>query len=405
MKHILTLFSSKAKTIVVLSTLLLIALFFSNIQTANAQGPFTEAFRTTWVTTDGQIRIPTSGTGQTYNYNISWRNLTNANVGDGAAYNVTSSVFDFIINGLENGSTYEIAIAGVFPHFYMNNRNDQRGKLRTIEAWGSIVWASMGNAFYGCQNLTYNATDVPNLSYVSNMSYMFAYCMNFNGNIGNWDTGNITDMYATFLFCANFNQPIGNWNTANVTTMSGMFQEARVFNQSIGNWNTRNVTNMSAMFFEARAFNQPIGNWNTSAVTTMSGMFQYNQVFNQDIGNWNTSAVTYMGQMFRGARAFNQNLGNWNISNVGGMIFMLDDCGMNTANYDATLIGWAAQTVKPNVRLDARSRLYCNALAARTTLTSAPNNWNIYSDFLACPDIYVQGNGSNIVNGTRSYAL
>ena len=52
-----------------------------------------------------------------------------------------------------------------------------------------------------------------------------------------------------------------------------MFNKAEEFNQDIGNWNTENVTNMSTMFTEAMAFNQDIGNWNVSKVTTMYDMF------------------------------------------------------------------------------------------------------------------------------------
>jgi hypothetical protein len=60
-----------------------------------------------------------------------------------------------------------------------------------------------------------------------------------------------------------------------------------------------------------------------------------------------------MSLMFKRAFSFNQSLSSWNVSLVTSMEDMLDDAALSTANYAATLIGWANQTVKPNVVLGA----------------------------------------------------
>ena len=51
------------------------------------------------------------------------------------------------------------------------------------------------------------------------------------------------------------------------------FAEKTTFNGDIGNWNTAQVTNMRAMFVSASAFNQDIGSWNTEKVTDYGFMF------------------------------------------------------------------------------------------------------------------------------------
>ena len=235
----------------------------------------------------------------------------------------------------------------------------------------------MGSAFSGCSNLTIPAQDVPNLANVTDMSRMFLSATSFNQPIGNWDVSSVTNMSRMFERASSFDQPIGNWDVSSVTDMTVMFFRASAFNQDIGAWNVSNVTNMIAMFALDSAFNQDISAWNVENVTDMSLMFTGAIAFNQDIGLWNVSNVTIMVRMFGGATAFNQNLGRWNIEKVILLNSMLDDSGLSIANYDSTLIGWAAlPALQTNVTLGASNLQYCNAEAARDTLINT-FNWTI----------------------------
>jgi surface protein len=144
-----------------------------------------------------------------------------------------------------------------FPRIYFNFGEDAR-KLLTIDQWGTGKCTSMAHAFRGCYNLSGNASDRPDLSGVTDLSYMFAYAGSFNQDISGWDTSNVTNMYYMFYQANSFNQDIGGWDTSNVTDMGGMFSGATNFNQNIGNWNTANVTNMMGMLRQS-AFNQDIG--------------------------------------------------------------------------------------------------------------------------------------------------
>ena len=44
------------------------------------------------------------------------------------------------------------------------------------------------------------------------MANLFEGKTNFNDNIGNWDVSNVTDMNHMFAFCQNFNQDLNNWD-------------------------------------------------------------------------------------------------------------------------------------------------------------------------------------------------
>ncbi|WP_417370462.1 BspA family leucine-rich repeat surface protein [Gelidibacter japonicus] len=216
--------------------------------------------------------------------------------------------------------------------------------LTNVVQWGGVPWSTMANAFTSNRNLQISATDVPDLTRVTDMSGMFSSCPILNGpsNINDWDTSAVLTMREMFREASAFNQNIGNWNTSAITDMSFMFSQATSFNQDIGNWDTSSVTNMTSMFHNAAAFNQDIGNWDTSAVKNMDYMLAYTASFNQDIGNWDVSAVEFMSYMFLRAIKFNQYIGNWNTSSVLTMREMFS----NATSFNQDIGNWDTSEVR-----------------------------------------------------------
>ncbi|WP_282030859.1 BspA family leucine-rich repeat surface protein [Winogradskyella eximia] len=353
-------------------------------------------FITTWETpaTNQTITIPTDNiNGEIYNYNIDW--------GDG---NTTVGATGDASHTYLAAGTYQITITGLFPRIYFHGTNlSNQYNIKSIDQWGCNAWETMGYAFSGCRFLVINATDVPNLSNVTDTSYMFYQAKDLGGGTGNWnwDTSTITDMSLMFSGANTFNKDIGGWDTSNVMDMHNMFQQAWNFNQNINSWNTAMVTDMGAMFSEASDFNQPLNNWDTSSVTNFGSMFDRALVFNQDIGNWNTTLAINFSNMFGGAIVFNQDIGAWNTSNATHMTDMFysavefdQDIGnwnvenvlyangmfnlatLSIANYDSLLIGWNAQNLQPDVWFHGGFSQYCAGEAARTNMITS-DNWYI----------------------------
>ena len=327
----------------VISTAVLL-LIHINSATAQTQAlPFITTWQTATRENPTARHIVFPGWGR--NYSIFWTGRVGGRTVYGQLIGNGHTRIDFPAPG-----TYQVRVGpgnGTFYRFGIIE--SERTKLLSVDQWGSIVWSSMSAAFQKCYNMNVVAADIPNLSQVIDMNYMFNSCLALTGNasfnnwntgnvrmmkglfdgaqkfnqpISNWNTGNVTDMSRMFYYAYNFNQPIGNWNTSKVINMSNMFAYTGAFNQPIGNWNTSNVTNMSYMFEAAKDFNQPIGNWHTANVLDIRNMFCYTKAFNQPIGNWNTSKVRDMGSLFYFASAFNQPLANWDTGNVTNMTAM-----------------------------------------------------------------------------------
>lgn len=353
-----------------------IAIYVNNIN----EELMSEHFVTTWNVDDKVLTIQAFS--YKYFYNVDWNN-------DGIfdEFNISGPVsHNYATAGVKT-----IRISGDFPMLILGS-NDLRGKIISVNQWGSNPWKSMNSSFNGASNLIITAQDTPNLfkcqdmsrmfsnarlvganseaanwnwktPTITNMGELFYNAQKFNQDIGSWDTANVTNMTRMFYQASSFNQNINRWDTSNITDMSFMFFHAFAYNQDMKNWNTNNVYSMKHMFNRALTFNQDISNWNTSNVNDMQYMFSEAFSFNQNIGSWDTKYVAYMNSMFNEASSFNQDIGNWNTLNVQKMNDMFKN-----ANYFNQYIGnWNTSKVRDF------SSMFNNAISFNHNLS----NWNI----------------------------
>ncbi|MCJ8314995.1 MAG: BspA family leucine-rich repeat surface protein [Saccharospirillaceae bacterium] len=278
-----------------------------------------------------------------YNYAVDW--------GDGQT---DTDITADITHSYAQAGTYTVIITGEYPQIYFPQSNSDAKKLITVKRWGNNSWRSMKQAFAGSHDLVISAQDIPDFTFVKDMSFMFYDAMNFNSDISGWDVSLVEDM-------------------------SFMFHIAMSFNQDIGGWTVSSAINMGEMFYGAFDFNQDISSWNVSQVTNMSAMFLDVVNFNHDIGSWNVGNVTSMAFMFGSATKFDQDLSAWNVSKVSEMDGMFDGVILSAENYSALLLAWSNQMLKRDVRFNAGFSQYTATLeveAARDSLSDT-YNWTV----------------------------
>ncbi len=375
------------------------------------------AFITTW--NAQTITIPTDPA-YSYNYQVDWDNDGNVD-----QLEITGDV----THTFSTSGEHTIRIVGTFPaiDFGADSAENERTKITSLGQWGTIEWLSMQSAFSGCSNLRITATDIPDLSRVSDLSYMFFDTNAANPNVRSWNTTNITTMEGMFrnakaatpdvslwdtsnvinmkdLF-RDINRyaglPVSQWNTDNVTDMSGMFRGVQNANPNVSNWDTSqvidmsymfantfsanpdvskwdtsNVTNMASMFFFTSSASPDVSEWNVSNVVNMSLMFSSASIANPQVANWNVEKVVTMSSMFFGTPNANPDVSNWTITQVNDMSNMFINSGLSTDNYDALLINFASQGERRDMILvlDMGTVNYCtdDANTARQVLV----NWN-----------------------------
>ena len=204
----------------------------NTILSPNCGSPYITVWKTDnpGTSASNQITIPGTGT----NYIIDWEEVGNpSNRGVAVGNNATTVTFP-------SSGNYRVAISpgnGTFNRISFSPSSD-RLKLLNIEQWGDIAWSSFEGAYASCQNLTITATDIPNLTNVTNMLFAFYGCTSITTipNINNWDVSNVNFMSYMFAEAFSFNSPIGNWDISNVDDMEYMLYEASSFNQNLGGW-------------------------------------------------------------------------------------------------------------------------------------------------------------------------
>ncbi len=163
----------------------------------------------------------------------------------------------------------------------------------------------------------------------------------------NLDTSNVTNMSHMFAYCVNFTSlDVSTLNTSNVKNMSYMFRNCyKLSDFNLNTFNTDNVDNMAGMFYSCISSTLNINGLNTSNVSNMYEMFyNCNQVTTLDLSGFDTSKVTNMARMFMSTRKLQTIYvsNTWSTNNVSSSSSMFSNCallvGGNNTPFNSSIV-------------------------------------------------------------------
>ena len=106
--------------------------------------------------------------------------------------------------------------------------------------------------------MTCTATDAPLIT-ATVLYRTFRNCLNFNGELSNWDVSGVNSFAQMFWDCTPFTgKGLENWDISSANRIDYMFRSCPNFNGQIGGWDTSGVTNMGYVFTQCNIFNQDI---------------------------------------------------------------------------------------------------------------------------------------------------
>jgi surface protein len=127
------------------------------------------------------------------------------------------------------------------------------------------------------------------------------------GDVGNWNTGNVTNMRYMFNECGNLTSlDTSNWDTSKVTSMTYMFCKChKIKTVDVSKWDVSNVTTMESMFSACHALETiDVSNWNVEKLNTPGWLFNdCVSLKSIDTSKWKLQSESYMTQIFKNCRS------------------------------------------------------------------------------------------------------
>jgi len=230
--------------------------------------------------------------------------------------------------------------------------------------------------FNGCTNL--DQVINWNLPNTANVQEMFKDCVSLNSSISLTTSSSLTSTLSMFNGCTALTGGVTISDLTGVTNAENMFRNCSNFDQAL-TWNMPSLQNADDMFVSCISLDSAINLTTSSNLTDCEGMFHVCNALTGGVTISDVSGVTTMYRMFRNCFNFDQDLSGWDIQSLTNAAQMFNGATLSTANYDALLIGWEANSHNNGVTFDGGNSKYTGGGAAATARANLDpgDSWTI----------------------------
>tara|TARA_R100000951_G_C2631939_1_gene177957 strand:+ start:78 stop:1034 length:957 start_codon:yes stop_codon:yes gene_type:complete len=312
------------------------------------------------------MNIATTGTNETFTIPCNNIGTFNAEIewGDGSTSTVTAYNDANLAHTYASAGDHQISITGSFPNIRFNNTGDKL-KVKSVENLGAVGWTTLEGAFRGCSNMVSFIGGTTDTSSVSSINKMFNGCTSLTLlDVSSFDTSSVTGngMNKVFFGCTSLTSlDVSNFDTSSCTSFDSTFRVlTNLTSLNLSGFDTSSATYTGYMFLGSDSLTSlDVSSFDTSSVVRMDNMFNCNSL---------TSLV--------GAEDFDITSFNRTSALAG---FMDNSGRMTTAQYDALLVKWDAQSVFSNVIANFGSSQYTAGSAAATARANliSSDGWTI----------------------------
>lgn len=215
-----------------------------------------------------------------------------------------------------------------------------------VSGWNLSNLASLNQSFSGLTSLT--TLDLSSWTITSTLTNLQNFLLGSSGlttvNVTGWDTSGVTNMGGFAQDATSLAALIGisGWDTSSVTSLFFGFKgDTSLSTLDLSSWDMSSIAILQRPFTDANLSNLSIFTSIGTTTTTLDRVFENIDATSLDLSAWDTSNVTDLESVVISCSSLTVlNVSTWDISNVTNTGSLLLDTPINTASFDALLVGW-----------------------------------------------------------------
>ncbi len=257
--------------------------------------------------------------------------------------------------------------------------------LTNVNLSNWIIGSTLGSgSFQQCTFASATGLDSWDITLLRNMSGFFINANLGTTNISSWDVSLVEYFNSTFSGTSMGSTSLTTWDMGSALSINNMLRSSNAFTNanptSVAGWNVSSVVDFT-QFSYITSGTVNVTSWDTSSGVDFSYFGARSNTRNQNLTLLDFSNAQIMDNFYAHnvtiTTALPYDAGQFNMSNVTSAVNMFGNNTLSSAQYDAILVGWAAQSLQSGVVFSGGNSKYSPTGAAARAILTGTYGWTI----------------------------